>query len=243
MVKTAVGKSGWSDEETQMLMGEAKMASEKGMPLKRAFDAISELTGRKPNSIRNYYYLRVREEEHRVGAFIPFSPEQVDALMRRMLTDRAQGKSVRSIANEMAEGDKKEMLRYQNKYRSVLANDEPLVRRVMAQLDEEAIAYVNPYEVVGRRKAKKRDIACVISELAANLSKLDVDTEALLSMLCDVSRASGEKLPEKAHTAGKEEHMLGILTRINKEFIAMSGMERISHLGEYVSSLENIIEC
>ncbi len=239
MVKAqkAVGKSGWSAEETQMLMGEAKIAYETGMPLKRAFDAIAELTGRKPNSIRNYYYLRIKEDEgYHSNVFVPFSKEQVSALMRRMLCEQAQGKSVRKIAFEMAQGDKKEMLRYQNKYRSVLKNSEKLVREIMNELSDAGVGFVNPYE--SSRGYKKRDISTIISELAANLSLLGVDAEQLLSNLLDISKGACSKTYVKSADSSK----LKELCKLNREFVSMSGMERISALNDYVSDLSGLLQ-
>ena len=53
-------RSGWKDEEKLMLWDEVKKAQSSGAPLKRVFETVAQLTGRKPNSVRNYYYMKVK---------------------------------------------------------------------------------------------------------------------------------------------------------------------------------------
>ena len=62
-MQARVGRSGWSDEETRALMDAAHRARAAGRPLREVFDAAAFKTGRKPNSIRNYYYACSRMEE------------------------------------------------------------------------------------------------------------------------------------------------------------------------------------
>ena len=56
-------RSGWSDYENRLLWETADEAQQQGLPLKAVFERISEKTGRRPNSIRNYYYAQVRQRE------------------------------------------------------------------------------------------------------------------------------------------------------------------------------------
>ncbi len=48
-------RSGWTEAETRMLWETADEAQQQGLPLKAVFERIAEQTGRRPNSIRNYY--------------------------------------------------------------------------------------------------------------------------------------------------------------------------------------------
>ena len=52
--------SGWSEAEEKLLFDEVKAVRQTGKPLKSAFERVAELTGRQPNSIRNYYYVRIK---------------------------------------------------------------------------------------------------------------------------------------------------------------------------------------
>ena len=82
-------RMGWSDTEEKLLWETAEEAQSKGLPLKAVFEHIADRTGRKPNSIRNYYYQQVRARDAdrpHAARFTPFTQEEVDHLMRQVLT-------------------------------------------------------------------------------------------------------------------------------------------------------------
>jgi hypothetical protein len=144
----SVFSSGWKQNEIELLKEEIRKADAEGRPLKNVFDNIAKLTGRKPNSIRNFYYIQAKKENSikgRVCSFVSFSEDETVDLVRFILLSMAKGKSVRSCAFELG-GDKKGMLRYQNKYRSVIKNSPDLVRKIMQELENEKIEFVNPYQ-------------------------------------------------------------------------------------------------
>ena len=91
------GKTGWTQHEQDILFEQAKKARDLGLPLKAAFDQTARLTGRQPNSIRNFYYAKIKEEglEAPMGAsaFIPFTDEEIRHLLEQVLTrlDDCQG--------------------------------------------------------------------------------------------------------------------------------------------------------
>ena len=96
------GRAGWSREETELLFWETDRAAAAGQPVKQAFEAVAQKTGRQPNSIRNYYYMKLREEPGRAkAAFVPFGEKELRMLAEAMLIGRAEGKSVRSIALQL----------------------------------------------------------------------------------------------------------------------------------------------
>ncbi len=84
------GKTGWTQHEQDILFEQAKKARDLGLPLKAAFDQTARLTGRQPNSIRNFYYAKIKEEglEAPMGAsaFIPFTDEEIRHLLEQVLT-------------------------------------------------------------------------------------------------------------------------------------------------------------
>lgn len=217
---------GWTEEETEQLFEEARKAGEQGRPVKSVFAQIAALTGRKPNSIRNYYYLKLKENSSLAkAAFVPFEEEEVEMLLRKMLTAQAQGRSVRSVASEMGDGDEKAMLRYQNKYRSTLRNNPEMVRKVLMQLRSEGAEAFDPFE-------KKMSDS---KELEAALGRAGVDGNAIVSNLLKLSRKAVRQA-DSTRTAELEEK-LARLTEINNRFLAMSRLERISAMGEYVFEL------
>lgn len=56
-----------------------------------------------------------------------------------MLIGRGQGESVRACVTRLAEGDRAGMLRYQNKYRSVLKNKPELLMEIAEELRSEGL--------------------------------------------------------------------------------------------------------
>ncbi len=161
--------SGWSEEENRLLWETADEAQQQGLPLKQVFERIADRTGRRPNSIRNYYYAQVRQRggDHVPAArFVPFASGEVEQLVEMVLRARAKGQSVRSCLQEMSEGDHSLMLRYQNKYRSVLKNRPELIESVMEKLKEEGIE-CPPVEIRVRSHAASLPQACDMLREAA----------------------------------------------------------------------------
>ena len=140
---------GWQKQEIDALRQSIEAAEQSGESLRSVFDRMSRQLGRKPNSIRNFYYAQVRAEQGEGGAratpFETFSKEEVERLVEQVLTAKAQGVSVRACVQQLAGGDRTRMLRYQNKYRSTVRTRPELVRGVMERLNEQGRAYVSPY--------------------------------------------------------------------------------------------------
>ena len=140
---------GWQKQEIDALQQSVEAAERSGESLRSVFERMSRQLGRKPNSIRNFYYAQVRaaqgEDDARATPFETFSPEEVERLVEQVLTARAQGVSVRACVRQMADGDRTRMLRYQNKYRSTVRTRPEIVRRVMDRLNEQGRAFVSPY--------------------------------------------------------------------------------------------------
>jgi hypothetical protein len=174
-------RTGWKQEEENLLFEEAAKAQEENRPLKSVFDIVALKTGRKPNSIRNYYYARIKENpqcHQRSPAFIPFRQEEIWDLLVNVLSEQARGVSVRACTLKMGRGDTKAMLRYQNKYRSLIRTNEPLVREVVRYMKENNMPCIDPYEDlpsgcrrVGRpRKEDPREIS--LQTLLGSISQL-----------------------------------------------------------------------
>ncbi len=134
-------RNGWSREEDQLLWEAAGEAQKMNTPLKKVFDDIAQKTGRRPNSIRNYYYAQAqkRGDGEKTQRFVPFEEDEVTSLLDRVLRAKAQGRSVRSCLTEMAGGDHRLMLRYQNKYRSLLKSRPDMVNSQVEALGREGV--------------------------------------------------------------------------------------------------------
>ncbi len=140
-------RAGWSDTENKMLWETADEAQQQGLPLKAVFEQIARKTGRRPNSIRNYYYAQVRQQDGaqaRPARFVPFTQQEVDWLMEQVLVARSAGQSVRSCLQKLSGGDHSLMLRYQNKYRAVIKSRPEYVQDIVERLKGQGIACETP---------------------------------------------------------------------------------------------------
>lgn len=170
-------RTGWKDEEKLLLWEQVKSAQKVGAPLKQVFETVALKTGRKPNSVRNYYYMKVKETgeiEKKPATFIPFSKEEVYFLLKELLSSGAKGESIRGASLRLADGDKTLMLRYQNKYRSLIKSQKNIVERVMADMDNEGIRYVNPYN---KKKTAAAKDAILPDSLIDQLKTSGVDVK------------------------------------------------------------------
>ena len=153
------GRTGWKKEEDTLLFAEIEKSVGRGTPLKSVFEAVAEQTGRKPNSVRNYYYARIKEKDLsttalHAGAFVPFTEEEIHYLLRTVLSAQANGISVRCCTMSMGGGDNRAMLRYQNKYRALLKNRPALVRQVAEELKAEGVDFDILHPKAERRTRK-----------------------------------------------------------------------------------------
>ncbi len=136
------GKPGWQEAETARLFTAVKEANAAGAPLRSVFESLSGDLGRKPNSIRNYYYACLRQQPdaaQRAPAFRPFTPEETHELLRQVLIARGKGVSVRACVMSLAQGSHSQMLRYQNKYRTILKTRPELIAQVCEELKQEGL--------------------------------------------------------------------------------------------------------
>lgn len=143
------GRGGWQEAEISKLREAVYNAGGNGEPLRGVFEQIGHSLGRKPNSVRNFYYACLkREDADRVphaAPFQTFTPDEVRSLVREVLVARSKGISVRACVQNMAGGDRKLMLRYQNKYRSVLKTRPEMVCEIMEEIAGNGEPVFDPY--------------------------------------------------------------------------------------------------
>ncbi len=249
---------GWQKSEIDALARRIDEAASTGESLRSVFDQLGRELGRKPNSIRNFYYAQVRpqngESMGRALPFETFTPEEVEKLVRSVLTARAQGMSVRACVRKLADGDRTLMLRYQNKYRSTIRTRPELVSRVMAQLSEEGIAYIDPYageaapegDAMPRlQKQAERSGDPQLTQLFSSLDHLlalalaprtpvqDSDAQRRadrLSAQLDVLRIELDN--EQTRSANLRTETEGMVTLL-KEYIALPQSDRLSHAEQF----------
>lgn len=182
-------RNGWSEEETQMLWQEIRAAAENGAPLRGVFERMGQALGRKPNSVRNYYYMQLRGQGdasiRRAAPFETFTEEQVHALLRTVLQAKGEGQSVRACVTAMAEGDRARMLRYQNKYRAILRKHPEMIDSVCRELEQEKLPWANPLD--GQKKQASVGYPRVRQE-----AESDPDVQAIMRGLDSLTRRARE---------------------------------------------------
>lgn len=183
-------RTGWKDDEKLMLWDEIKKAQKIGAPLKRVFETVAQKTGRKPNSVRNYYYMKVKETgeiEQKPTTFTPFTKEEIYTLLRTLLGSAASGDSIRGASLKLARGDKTLMLRYQNKYRSLIKNGRPLIEKVMADMDKAGEKYISPYETHKGGAPVYKESRFIPEVVVKALIASDVDVKSFFKGLAKVA--------------------------------------------------------
>ena len=124
---------GFTDEEVRELARAAERAKAENNKLSAVFENFAKEHGRAKGSVRNFYYefLHACEADESLSrkyfknrpAVIrakAFGEDETETLVKEILKGRENNKSVRRIIAELAGGDEKLSLRYQNKYRNVL---------------------------------------------------------------------------------------------------------------------------
>ncbi|MBQ4074642.1 MAG: hypothetical protein IJD39_05505 [Clostridia bacterium] len=195
-----LARNGWRQEETDLLWKEIRSAAETGAPLRGVFEKMGEALGRKPNSVRNYYYMQLRdqagEELRRAAPFETFTEDEVHQLLRQVLSARGKGQSVRACVMALSNGDRGLMLRYQNKYRSILRKRPELIESVCRELAEEGIPCPDTAALAIRKEEKP---AVVIRRQLAQAEDADVQMafhalEALAQRAQQAGEGSGDRL-------------------------------------------------
>ena len=226
---------GWSDFESKLLWETAEEAQRRGQPLKGVFERIAQQTGRRPNSIRNYYYAQVRQQaggQARAQRFVPFTQEEVDWLMEQVLRARAEGQSVRACLQRLSEGDHSRMLRYQNKYRSIIKNRPEYVQAMVERLNGEGVSCDAPQ--VNHRPRLTLEEAC--GQLLDNGRRAgDGELAHALEVLSQRLWSGGTG--EETGLAGETRALLGVI----KEFIALDREHRAAETDRFCAELSRRI--
>lgn len=267
---------GWSQAESERLFALAEEASKSGRSLKSVFDEFAAASGRQANSIRNYYYAQVKQGDsayRHTPAFVPFTQGEARSLLETVLIAQGRGESVRACTLRLGQGDDRAMLRYQNKYRSLIRTNPALVREVLEDLGHRGIPCVDPYQLsqaerrVGRPK-KARTLPDSAAAVLAELNRVEgLDTAAFFEGLgaLAVAAARGNRSGKAADVpSGGEDQAETLrqqlaevteryrtllscfrqLIRVNQEFLKMNSVVRMSDLSGYIEDLRsNVAHC
>lgn len=142
--------SKWKDEDVKKLFEIVEQNKSKNQSLLTAFTEYAKLTGRKRNSVRNYYYQELTElqnnksrasklnidiKKHIVNESILFTENETRSIISNILKLNNEGYSIRKACLKLANNDVNLMVRYQNKYRSVLKTNPKLIEEISKELN------------------------------------------------------------------------------------------------------------
>ncbi len=251
-----LSRGGWTQEENDLLWKEIQAAADSGAPLRGVFEKTGQALGRKPNSVRNYYYMHIKDQSgrelRRASPFEAFTPEEIHGLLRHVLIFRGQGRSVRAAVMDLSGGDRARMLRYQNKYRSILRKKPSMIMDVMEELQKEGQPC--PASV----PALKSKAALSASPLPEPVS--DPDAQAILTALSSLLRRAEESGPVRGDRLKVQRDLLSMrledlqlavkaLLAVCKDFLGTPPDQRsqnligfCSALSRHVASLESLTE-
>ncbi|MDE7083664.1 MAG: hypothetical protein K2N50_02365 [Clostridia bacterium] len=181
--------NGYTKEEAQSLVKFVCEGKGQGKTLTRIFEEYAKNSGRARGSVRNYYYALLKSTDNNEVREIlkntqlkaedirPFTDEETDRILKAILKERSRGISVRRAVLNLAEGDDKLMLRYQNKYRNVLAKQPERIKKLMRDAG---------YNVTDDgRKAIEDKINSLYDELNASLKEENKRLTAVIKKLTD----------------------------------------------------------
>ena len=142
--------SRWKDEEIKQLFDIVEKNRKENRSLLSAFSEYAKLSERKRNSIRNYYYqelselqknksrankLNINIKNHIVNESVLFSTNETREIISNILKLNSEGYSIRKACLKLANNNVELMVRYQNKYRSVLKSNPELINEITKELN------------------------------------------------------------------------------------------------------------
>ncbi len=160
-----------------------------GENLTTLFKEFSILTGKSGGTIRNLYYAIAKKAEQdddfkktylkgtdfKTGKVERFTPEGERELLKKIMQERLNTRSTRSAVLKLSGGDGKTALRYQNKYRSALKNNTPLLEELADELSlERGEKYPTFYKEKFQQSAineVKAEINSLVEKIALKLRK------------------------------------------------------------------------
>ena len=128
----------WQDEEVKTLFRFVEIKKSENLTLVEIFLQFAKCVGREQKSVRNYYYLEIKRlqndveranklgidlSQHNSKCSLKFTDREAKNLLGNINKLIKDGHSVRGACLILADGDKSKMIRYQNKYRSIIKKE------------------------------------------------------------------------------------------------------------------------
>ncbi len=175
--------------------------------LSKVFESYGEKFGKAKGTVRNLYYAvakRSAEDSEfcnkyldgkplSVGKIIEFGEKEESDLIKKVLIAKLKGRSARSCVMDLAEGDAKIALRYQNKFRNAVKQKPQLIKDITKQLANEG------YDIT---KLNDRSEKQVISD--ENFERLKDAINLMVAKIAVRERKENQELKERVSALEKE---------------------------------------
>ncbi len=193
-----------TSEKMRRLMASADDAKKNGRPLRGVFESFAAENKMAAGSVRNAYYSAAKRAKKdkkyadaicfgakpEVGRIVEFDKAEARLMMKKILLAATDGRSVRSSIGLIAR-DPKTALRYQNKYRNMIAGDRRTVEKIVEEIKREKGRCYDPF---AKRKdvlldKLKNEINALYERIAENLR---TENAALRSRISELEKENGE---------------------------------------------------
>lgn len=168
--------------------------------LTEQFNEFSKATGKAKGTVRNLYYALAKKSNEdkdfcdkylngnsiKVNTSKGFSSEEERALVKQIIILKNSGISVRKAISELAKGDIKLALRYQNKYRNFVKNNQLELEQILLEIKREIGVDI---------KMQKEDRQVAFNEVQFRRLKNEIDL--LVKRISKDIRDENEKLKTK----------------------------------------------
>ncbi len=183
--------NGYTEEEARNLIQYVCEGRNSGKTLSGIFAGYAQKTGRAKGSVRNYYYALLRSSgdervkkllsgtDLKAESIVQFSEEETDKMLKAILEQKSRGVSVRKAVLKLSGGDDKLMLRYQNKYRNVLAKQPDRIDKLMRECG------LDPDGADGARRKLEDEINGLYDRLASGLKEENKRLTMIIKKLTD----------------------------------------------------------
>lgn len=239
-------KNKWNAQQIKKLFLTVEKAKAENKSLLDAFKIFAKKSGRKPNSIRNFYYHEVEnlkndsERAKELGidvskhnVFLPekFSEAETRKLVKEILRKKCLGISTRKACLELAEGDVNKMIRFQNKFRSIVQADKKLYSSCLEELRKEGLE---------ERTIKKNNVVLMKKQEEKKLSEDEINS--LFLGLIRLVKKSAAQSAAKQFESESEFATTALRNSLSKLALANQKNENLLRQLEKVKDRENKLE-
>ena len=197
---------GYKEEDVVELAKYVRL--QKGKSLSDIFAEYGQYHNKAKGTVRNLYYALAKQSNLdkefcdkylegkplSVSRIESFSLAEEKELIKKILLGQREGKSARGVIMEIANGDGRLALRYQNKFRNAIKNKSKLVAEIIKEIKDEG-QDVNEFSI-------KSEVQNIVSE--KQMQRLKSEINNLVAKISLKTQKENERLKERIRVLEKE---------------------------------------